>query len=334
MAHRRRSKLKKFAFALIPAILLWGMLELGLRLAGYSGPDADLLEFTNNHRRSPGYVIHPQRFWAYRPNNAELGINSMGMRGPDLQLEKRPGVYRIICLGDSVTFGFKIPEADSYPRQLERFLNERLPASDPQIDAVEVINAGVVGYSSLQGMRYLEGELSELQPDMVLVNFGSNDQICSMTFPDAEQPIVNPIIQKVWLGLTYLRSVMLLRQGISGHIGAHRTSLYQGADCEGNPPRVGPGEYEHNLRRIADICSRAGARVWFLPVLERTWDEPRCIRTNPYYPVPEDLPMLNWLEPFNGICGDAGDEFFIDGTHFTPAGAGKAALWISGAAGF
>ena len=46
--------------------------------------------------------------------------NSIGLRSPEIR-QNKPDL-RIVCLGDSVTFGWGVPEEDSYPRQLEHLL--------------------------------------------------------------------------------------------------------------------------------------------------------------------------------------------------------------------
>jgi lysophospholipase L1-like esterase len=61
-------------------------------------------------------------------------------------------------------------EAHSYPRQLERILNERL-LRQGATGRVEVINAGVVGYSTAQEAAYFRLWGHRYQPDLVLLAF-------------------------------------------------------------------------------------------------------------------------------------------------------------------
>ena len=65
-------------------------------------------------------------------------INSYGLRGPALPVRKQPGSYRIVCLGDSLTFGEGVKYPDTYPAQLRA----RFAAAMPD-RSVEVLNAGV-----------------------------------------------------------------------------------------------------------------------------------------------------------------------------------------------
>ena len=55
----------------------------------------------------------------------ETRINADGMRDRDREVTKAAGVFRIACLGDSITYGFGVRRAAAYPARLER----RLPRS-------------------------------------------------------------------------------------------------------------------------------------------------------------------------------------------------------------
>jgi lysophospholipase L1-like esterase len=97
--------------------------------------------------------------------DAGVQINSLGIRGPEVHDPKPPGVWRVICLGDSCTFGAGHP----YPQILQTMLNERAPG------AFEVVNAGVIGYTSLHGLEWFERDLARLRPNVVTLYFGWND---------------------------------------------------------------------------------------------------------------------------------------------------------------
>ena len=60
--------------------------------------------------------------WTGDEFEAPVTINSKGLRNPEIPYEKPANTYRILALGDSWTFGFRMNEPDAYPRQLERML--------------------------------------------------------------------------------------------------------------------------------------------------------------------------------------------------------------------
>jgi hypothetical protein len=54
-------------------------------------------------------------------------INSRGFRGKEFSDEKKPGVIRVITLGESSTFGLHARDDETYPYDLEHFLNKDCP---------------------------------------------------------------------------------------------------------------------------------------------------------------------------------------------------------------
>jgi len=78
--------------------------------------------------------------------------------------------HRIVCLGDSITFGEDLPCAQTYPAMLARLLKQ----SSTDLD-VAVINSGIRGHTSVQGLARLERDVAWYKPHVVLIAFGIND---------------------------------------------------------------------------------------------------------------------------------------------------------------
>jgi len=92
-------------------------------------------------------------------------INSLELRDSrEYDLTKKPNTFRILVLGDSVTFGHGSVHA--YPELLEG----RLKAWRPEIDW-QVWNAAVPGYNTSQELAHLLEVGSRFQPDLVIVGF-------------------------------------------------------------------------------------------------------------------------------------------------------------------
>lgn len=73
----------------------------------------------------------------------------------------------IVAFGDSLTSGHRLPKHQAYPAVLEaRLREEGFP--------VVVVNRGVSGNTSAQGLRRLEAALED-SPDVIIVAFGAND---------------------------------------------------------------------------------------------------------------------------------------------------------------
>jgi len=96
-------------------------------------------------------------------------INSYGLRGPEISLIKPNKSYRIISLGDSVTFGWGINEKDTFSNVLEKKLKKKSNKN------IEVINLGIPGYSALDEVAQFETLGLKFNPDMVLITFVGND---------------------------------------------------------------------------------------------------------------------------------------------------------------
>jgi lysophospholipase L1-like esterase len=109
-----------------------------------------------------------QNFFGSKP---EYYINSLGYRGKDFSIKKPPGVFRIVCIGSSTTFGLHEPdEAQTYPQLLEDELNRTYKA--PRF---EVINAGTPGWTVAECLINLQFRVLELSPDMIIVYEGVNE---------------------------------------------------------------------------------------------------------------------------------------------------------------
>jgi lysophospholipase L1-like esterase len=135
--------------------------------------DADLL-WRNEPGARKSQLVNPQPFG--RNDAWTIQNNSEGFRGPERATrDASANVLRIVCIGDSVTFGFNVDQPDTYPHQLEDVLIRRHPGH-----RFEVVNAGVPGWSWLQGLRFLELRGLALRPDIVVIAHGSNDQFTPM----------------------------------------------------------------------------------------------------------------------------------------------------------
>jgi lysophospholipase L1-like esterase len=142
--------------------------------------DAKLL-WRNQPLASRTQPVNPRSYG--HDDTWSIQINSEGFRGPERPFKRESdNVYRILCIGDSVTFGFNTDQSAPFARQLE----ERLEAQYPR-QRFEVINAGVPGWSWVQGRRFLELDGLTLQPNLIIVAYGSNDQYFHAKITDNER---------------------------------------------------------------------------------------------------------------------------------------------------
>jgi hypothetical protein len=126
-------------------------------------PGFFLTDARRGQRLSPGY----EGWFAGVP----VRINSLGFRDrQEYSLKKPENTFRIVVLGDSVTFGHGTLDDTTYPYLLEQQLKKWRPDV-----AWEVWNLGVPGYNTGQELAYLEQIGPQADPDLVIVGFYPND---------------------------------------------------------------------------------------------------------------------------------------------------------------
>lgn len=106
--------------------------------------------------------------WRFSPQN---GLNSLGLRNREIG-RKEEYQYRILYLGDSMIWTGETTSGELYTKVIERNLNEELRAQDKKI---EVINAGIPGYTTYQELEFLKVYGLDMQPDLVILGFVFND---------------------------------------------------------------------------------------------------------------------------------------------------------------
>ncbi len=97
---------------------------------------------------------------------------SMPLQGIAKKAE-RPGV--LVCLGDSVTAGYGLSEAQAYPSLLEK-----------RLSGWRVINAGVSGDTTAGGLKRLDWVLKS-HPDAIFVALGGNDGLRGLQPAETER---------------------------------------------------------------------------------------------------------------------------------------------------
>jgi lysophospholipase L1-like esterase len=158
----------------------------------------------------------PLLLWRLKPNLDHMvwDFTVLSTNSDHLRVEqssrslgpKPPGAIRIVCLGDSVTFGYRVPvvwpdkptEYDPEWLPYPMLVEKQLRAANPN-RAIEVITMAVPGYTSHQGLAWLRRDINKLEPDLVTVSFGWNDASLS-DVPDREAIKTNRLAVGVrWL---------------------------------------------------------------------------------------------------------------------------------------
>ncbi len=97
-----------------------------------------------------------------------LSTNELGLRDKPIR-PKRPDDFRVLCLGDSVTFGQGVAQEHTFCQRMEDSLTSLLGRD------VDVINSGVPGYNTNQQDTFLQKHGDDLDPDLVVLVYVHND---------------------------------------------------------------------------------------------------------------------------------------------------------------
>jgi lysophospholipase L1-like esterase len=107
-------------------------------------------------------------------------INRQGFRrAADVTKEKQQDTFRVFLMGGSAAHGASttrpFPVVHIYQDQtIDAYLERKLKQLHPDHN-IEIINAGVNGYSVFQHTTYILSELLDYHPDMVIFFDGAND---------------------------------------------------------------------------------------------------------------------------------------------------------------
>jgi lysophospholipase L1-like esterase len=92
-----------------------------------------------------------------------IRTNDWGLRGPPLEAPRR-GARRILFLGDSITLGWGVREADVLTSRLESMFADAG-------ERVEVLNAGVGNYNAERYVTWFLRDLKGLEPTDIVVHY-------------------------------------------------------------------------------------------------------------------------------------------------------------------
>jgi len=292
-------------------LLLLAAIEAGTRLTMAHVSSLDLFVVTSQQRaqvadakQSSIFEGDPLLLWRLKPSLDHVvwdftvvSTNSQHLRSvdPSQSLKpKLPGAIRIVCLGDSVTFGYRVPavwpdkpaEYDAewlpYPMLLEKHLRAANPGRN-----IEVITMAVPGYTSHQGLAWLRRDVDQLRPDLLIVSFGWND----VSFSDAPD---REVIDTRWRAFG-LRWLIDTSQAFA-HATRWLRSRQHAARTIGRPvTRVSEQEYLNNFQEFIQIAKSKGAGIVVLaaPYRDRTTNPPEAALMDQYRSALRSLATRN-----------------------------------------
>ncbi|MDR4470855.1 MAG: SGNH/GDSL hydrolase family protein [Nitrospira sp.] len=154
----------------VSLLLSLGAVELGIRIFDPLGISyyEQSGEYQRDKLADEHLIFRHRPLWEKRYGDVLVTYNEQGLRDRPI-LPKAKEEFRVLALGDSVTFGWGVQQDKIFASRLEQLLPGRLQRP------VRVINSGVGGYNTVQEVTYFKREGITLQPDLVLLTYIGND---------------------------------------------------------------------------------------------------------------------------------------------------------------
>lgn len=253
---RKRRKWLFRGVAIILGLSILPTIEISLRLLDI-GPNTSLVIPVG-----PSFSGSRRKFTHQFNSAADLAFfGRTDLSGPESRpfvLPRPPRTYRVVVLGESTVIGFPYASELSFPRHIEKHLQNQIPDRD-----VEVLNAGITGINSF-AIASLAAQCLEAQPDVIVVHAGHNE-FYGPGGPGSTAFNFPPAIIRLAFVVRQWRTVQLVTGGYdeSGPQDDLLNILPQELDIPlgGSIYQQAMVNFETNLRTIVSHCSDAGVPV-------------------------------------------------------------------------
>jgi len=284
-----------------------------------------------------------------------------GFRGSGLAQPKPEGVFRIVCLGGSSTYGTGPSSNEAtWPAVVERLLGEAVPGK-----RFEVLNGGVPTWTTTESLISLQTRVLPYEPDLVLVYHGMNDASAALwpeprsdgshfrsVWPVLRKSPVEPVLEHSITYLVWRRYFTdYLQRRIDGNYKAIRDydPDYVDPYGAGPLPAVGFDTFTRNLESMVAVARAHGAEVAFVtqavwsadPSTDDFWsgrnrlralgmleERLRAVANQLEVPLIDAAPELLEAERASAGAGEAAG-VFADDVHLTDRGAALLAALVA-----
>lgn len=281
------------------------------------------------------YPLHAGRF-EFR----SVRINNLRFMGDDVQLQKKPGTWRVLCLGSS-SIASSIwekgnPKQYSIPLCLKESLEQRV-SNHP----CEVLNCGMGGWTTAEIFINFALHLVDLKPDIVILYHGFNDLEPSLTTPFASdyshsRRNLGEVYAKIrfasyipnlgaWKTYFYLKRELLgfgnIRYDLLRSIRVKKPDFAN--------PFMGMEAERRNVEHLIHLCQANRIPIilstYAYHVYEKVKQDPRALKYKEGVEIENrvfrDLAAQHRL-PLVDVAAliQDDDAYFVDSVHFTPLG--------------
>lgn len=196
--------------------------------------------------------------------------NSLGFREREIITPKPHGTYRIMVLGDSMTWGVGVPVSDRYSNLLENLLNQNGPS--PRF---EVLNFATQAANTTDELSTLKKYIAQVDPDQIVIgsNFDDSDDSDQVVDPESRRltnqynKYIDPYFSKLRLYYLSGQFIKAIKQAaiLTGYLPDQTVELQrQLAMQAANLPA-----WQQTLKEIINLSSSRGLPPPILVILER-----------------------------------------------------------------
>lgn len=167
----------------------------------------------------------------------------------------------IVMLGDSLTAGFGLPDGEALPAELERQLDSLGVSAD-------LINAGVSGDTSANGLARYDWSVRAANPDILIIALGANDFLQGVS-PSTVRDNLAAILTRAQDGeMDIVMAGLDPRETVPGQsITSAYTSVYEDLAAEFEVPL-------------------------YPDLLEGVWDDPTLLQADGLHPTAEGIDLV------------------------------------------
>ncbi len=224
------------------------------------------VEFSMNawiRKHPPLHRPHPSFLWEVCPHhNGKVNIGgiigtlkteSHGFRGEEVSMEKPPGTFRIMILGDSSAFGYGVNQDEVFAEVLQKMLRDKYPGKN-----IEVINGAVMGYTTFSSRNFFLEKGLEFEPDAIIISHNNDPDIDL----DADKNRVPPQNLQPLMKLLYKSNIyMAIRREILNRKYGKTPEIYGEIPEEKGVNRVSQDDLRKNLETIMNSADKKGMKI-------------------------------------------------------------------------
>jgi len=224
--------------------------------------------------------------------------NAAGYRDIDHDIEKQPGVTRIVLIGDSFTAGYGVAQTDYYPALLRE-------AAGPTFEFIVVARPSTETVHHLSMLREYGCQFS---PDVVVVGIVSNDPHPGWEKNTPPYPSYPDFFRKLASPYSFNPALLEFLDGtlsqVAGRFGRYNQEDFLNALYDPDQPWI--DQWYPAVKQLGDLATECGARHLYAFTLPEQVDY-------------SDTDVLHRFEQIYAVLTDAFTQAGFETTNLLPA---------------